>query len=116
MAVLATLTLMTKKKTKEELEWVSCIWYLVIFKNLIEALLNSESKVNAINKAFPSQIGLKIWKTNVRAQKTKGTTLETYKMVVSIFFVLDKSGKKSFCQESFLLANDKPDVVLEIPF
>ncbi len=45
-----------------------------------------------------------------------GTTLETYGMVVSTFSVSDKDGRKRFFEESFLLADISPDVVLEMPF
>ena len=62
------------------------------------------------------QLGLKICKTNVRAQKIDGTTLEIYRMIVSIFSVLDKDGRERFFEESFLLANIKPDLVLEMLF
>ncbi len=37
-------------------------------------------------------------------------------MVVSTFFVTDKDGSKRFFEESFLLADVKPDIVLEMPF
>ena len=59
---------MTGKKTEEKkLEQVPYIWYSITFKNQTEALLDSESKVNAMNLAFASQLGLKIWKTNIHA-------------------------------------------------
>ncbi len=45
-----------------------------------------------MNTAFTSQLGLKICKTNIRAQKIDGTTLKTYGMVASIFSVLYKDG------------------------
>ncbi len=88
MAVSATSTSWTDKKT-EELERVPCIRYPVTFKDQdwIEALLDSESEVNAMSQAFAQQLGLKIRKTNVGAQKIDGTTLETYGMVVSTFSV-----------------------------
>ncbi len=54
VAVLVTSMLMTKKKTKEELKWISCIQYLVIFKDQTKTLLDSRSKVNVINQAFTS--------------------------------------------------------------
>ena len=59
---MATSTLMTEKKSgqKEELEQISCIWYPVTFKDQTEALLDSKSKLNAINQAFAFQLGLKI--------------------------------------------------------
>ena len=37
-------------------------------------------------------------------------------MVFSIFFMFDKDDKKSFFEESFLLANIKPNVVLKMLF
>ncbi len=51
VAVLATSTSMTDKKT-EELERVSYIQYPVTFKDQTEALLDSRSEVNAISQAF----------------------------------------------------------------
>ncbi len=63
-----------------------------------------------------TQLGLKIWKTNVKTQKIDGTTLETYGMIVFTFSVSDKDGRERFFVESFLLVEVKPDIVLEIPF
>ncbi len=37
-------------------------------------------------------------------------------MVVSTFLVLDKDGREKLFEESFLLANVRPDIVLGIPF
>ncbi len=105
---------MTEKT--EELEWVPCIWYPVTFKDQTEALLDSESEVNTINQAFTQQLGLKICKTNVRSQKINGITFKTYEMVVSTFSVLDKHDRERFSEERFLLADVKPDIVLEMPF
>ncbi len=85
VAISATSTSMTDKKTEEELERVPCIRYLVTFNDQTEALLYSRSEVNAISQAFAQQLGFKIRKTNVGAQKIDGTTREIYKMVVSIF-------------------------------
>ncbi len=110
---------MIDKKTKgkwEEWEQVPYISYSVIFKDQTEALLNSGNKVNTINQAFAQQLGLKIHKTNVVAQKINGTILETYRIVVSTFSILDKDDKERFFKESFLLANVKPDIMLGIPF
>ena len=116
VAVLATSTSMIKKKTEEDLKQIPCIWYPVIFKNQTEALLDSTTKVNAMSQAFIQQLSLKICKTNVRAQKINGTILETYEMVVSTFYVLDKDGRRRFFEENFLLADVKPDLVLKILF
>ena len=53
VAVLATSMLMNDKKTKEEkLEWVPGIRYPIIFQDQTEALLDSKSKINAMNPTF----------------------------------------------------------------
>ena len=54
--------------------------------------------------------------TNIEAQKIDNTTLKTYGIVVSTFFILDKDGRERFFEESFLLADIKPNVVLKILF
>ncbi len=107
---------MTDKITEEELERVSCIWYPVTFKNKTEVLLDSESEVNIISQAFAQQLGLKIRKTNVRAQKINSTTLETYGLVVSTFSMSDKDKRERFFEESYLLADVSPDIVLGMLF
>ncbi len=69
-----------------------------------------------MSQAFAHQLGLKIRKTNVGAQKIDGTTPETYEMVVSTFSVLIKDRRERFFEKNFLLADVKPDIVLEMPF
>ena len=69
-----------------------------------------------MSQAFAYQISLKICKTNIEAQKIDSTTLKTYKMVVFTFSVLDKDSIERFFEESFLLANINPDIVLEMLF
>ncbi len=83
----------------------------VIFKDQTKALLDSESEVNAMSQVFAQQLGLKVRKINIGAQKIDGTTLETYRMVVSTFSMSDKNGKERFFEKSFLLADIKPDIV-----
>ncbi len=72
------------------------------------ARLKKQSQCN--ESSFRYQIGLKIQKTKVGAQKIDGTTLETYGMVVFILFVSDKDGRERFLEKSFLLADVKLDV------
>ena len=69
-----------------------------------------------MSQVFTHQLGLQIRKTNFGAQKIDGTTLETYGMVVSTFFVPDIDVKERFFEENFLLADVKPDIVLGMPF
>ena len=107
---------MTGKKKEEELELVPYIWYLITLKDQTEALLDLRSELNVMSLVFASELSLKIWKTNVGAQKIDGTTLKSYEMVVSIFFLLDKDDRKRFFEENFLLADIKLDIVLGMPF
>ncbi len=116
VTISATSTLMTDKKTEEELEQIPCIWYLITFKDQTKTLLDSGSEVSTMSKAFVQQLRLKICKTNAGAQKIDSTTLETYEIVVSTISVLDKDGKERFIEESVLLADIRPDIVLGIPF
>ncbi len=105
-----------ENRGKKKVERVSCFWYPIIFKNQTEALLDSRSEVNAISQAFAYQFDLKIWKINIGAQKIDGTTLKTYEMVVFTFSMLNKDSRERFFEESFLLANVKPDVALRMLF
>ncbi len=117
VAISATSTSMTEKtEGTKKLKYVSCIQYPIIFKNQTKALLDSRSEVNIISQVFAHQLGPKIWKVNVEAQKIDSTTRETYGIVVSIFSVSDKDGRERFFKESFLLAEVKPDIVLGMPF
>ena len=116
MAILTTSTSMTDKKTTDKLERVFYIRYLITFKDQTEALLDSKSKVNAISQTFAQQLGLKICKTNIVAQKIDGIILKTYEIVVFIFLMLDKDGREKFFEKSFLLAHVNLDVVLGMPF
>ena len=42
--------------------------------------------------------------------------METYEIIVSTFFILDKNNKKRFFKKSFLSANIKLNIVLKIFF
>ena len=69
-----------------------------------------------MSQVFTFQLSLKIQKTNVKVQKIDSNTLKTYKMVVSTFFVLDINSRERFFEESFLLTDVKPDIILGILF
>ena len=82
----------------------------------MQALIDSESEVNAIHPSFVKQLGLPIRPTDVGAQKIDGTTLDTHGMVVVAFSVEDKANRVRFFEETFLVANVSPKVVLGMPF
>ena len=82
----------------------------------MSALFDSDSEVNAMHPAFVERLGLVVRTTNVGAQKMDGTILETYKMVVAAFSVTDQADRVRFFEETFLVANFSPDMVLGMPF
>lgn len=70
------------------LECVPCIQYPVRFKKNefnIQILINSSSKVNIMAPAYTVSLGLKIWPSNIRAQKIDCSTLQTFGMVLANF-------------------------------
>ena len=61
-------------------------------KNIIDvqALINLGSEVNIITPAYVAKLGLKVWPTDIRAQKINGSLLRTFKRVIANFLALDK--------------------------
>ena len=124
MTVSATFTLVTVAREEavgESLESnlarVLCIRYPINFgKKSVSALFDSGSKVNTVYPAFAKVLSLPIRPTDVGVQKIDGTTLETYEMVVATFLVEDKTNRVKFFEETFLVANISPKVVLGMLF
>ena len=115
MSVLATSVPVTN--SSKEIVRIPCIHYPVRFQEeQVRALLNSGSKVNAMNPAFARKLGLHIRKINVGAQKIDGSVLETFEMVIADFQMEDKGGRPKFFQETFLITNTKFEVILKMPF
>ena len=101
----------------EKIIRVPCIYYLVQFQEeQVKTLLNSGSKVNAINPDFTQKLGLKIWKINIGAQKIDGSVLEIFGMIITDFQVEDKANRPRFFQKTLLVADIKLEVILGIPF
>ena len=69
-----------------------------------------------MNPDFAQKLGLKVWKTNVRALKIDGSTLEIFGMVIADFQMEDKTNKPKFFEETFLVADTKFEVILRMPF
>ena len=110
---------MTEASKKATLERIPCIRYSVWFRkgsDNTQALIDSGSKVNAINSAYAKKLGLCIRQTDVGAQKIDGSHLETFGMVIASFLLKDKLGKVCFFQETFLVADTQIKVILGMPF
>ena len=124
MSVLATSVSVTDGGEEVVLERVSCIHYPVWFQKdskqkgqqqQVRALLDSGSKVNAMSPAYAKKLGFKTQKTNVGAQKIDGSVLETFEMVIADFQVENEGGRPKFFQETFLVANNKFEMILKMP-
>ena len=107
----------SKGEYPDNLVRVLCIRYPINFgKQSVLALFDSSSEVNAAHPAFAKELGLPVRPTDVGAQKIDSTTLDTYGMVVAAFSVKYKINRVRFFEETFLVANVSPEVVLWMPF
>lgn len=99
------------------LKRVLCIDYLIQFKeNKMRALINLSSEVNAMTLRYSSKLGLKIYFTNVRAQKIYDSTLEMFRVVLPSLQVENKLSRAQFFQKTNLLANINLELVLGMFF
>ena len=62
VTILVIFMLITEKKTKRKykLENMPCIWYLITFKDEIDALFDSRNEIKAISQAFAFKLDFKI--------------------------------------------------------
>ena len=98
---------------------VFCIYYLIYFQKdqkYVKALLNSSSKINAINPAFAQKLSLYIGKINVGPQKINGFALITFGVVITDLKIEDKTGGSRFFKKIILVADIKFKSVLNILF
>ena len=94
-----------------------CKYYPVQFQEeQIRVLLDIGSEINAMNFEFTQKLGRKVQKINVGAQKINGSTLETFEMVIANLQVEDKVDRPRFFQKTFLVADTKYEIILEIFF
>ena len=106
-----------KSKYQKHFARVLCIRYLINFKKKsVLALLDLSSKVNAVNSAFTKELGLPIRPTDVGAQKIDKITLDIHGIIVAAFSIKNKAYQIRFFEETFLVVNVSPKVVLGMPF
>ena len=84
--------------------------------NPVLVLFDSSSEINTIHLIFIEKFGFLMQTTNVGAQKINGITLETFEIVVAAFLVTNQANRIRFFEETFLVANISPDVVLRMLF
>lgn len=120
--VSAIFALVTEASKKNDiiLDWVPCIHYLLRLhkekKNKIRALIKSGNEINTMKPAYALELGLRVYQTDVRAQKINGSIFKIFEMILASFQVENKFKKAQFFQETFLLANISIKVYLQIPF
>ena len=96
------ISLLVNETSKEDyvlLEQMSYIYYLFYFrKNIIgiKALIDLGNEVNIITLAYASKLGLKIYYTNVGAQKIDSSTLKIFGIVLTSFQIEDKINRTRF--------------------
>ena len=69
-----------------------------------------------MNPDYTQKLGLKIQKDIVETKKIDGSTLETFEIVIINFQVENKASRSRFFQKTFLVANIKFEVILEMLF
>lgn len=97
--VLATSLLVTGVSKVATLVCVPYISYPVQFRkddNKVQALLDSGSKVNAINAAYAENLSLWIPEINVGIKKIDGSSLHSFEIVIANFQVQDKLRRARF--------------------
>lgn len=52
---------------------------------MIEALINSNNKINVMQPSYMQKLGFYVQKTNISAQKIDGNKLKIFKMVIAFF-------------------------------
>ena len=66
--------------------------------------------------AYVKKLGLKTQKINIGAQKINSSVLETFGMLIANFQVEYKGSRPKFFQKTFLMADTKFEVILEMLF
>ena len=74
------------------------------------------SEINVIQPTFAQELGLPIRPTDIGARKIDGSTLNTYRIVVAAFSVMDKGNWVRFFEETFLVANISLEVIFGMLF
>ena len=108
---------MSKGEYLKNLVQVLCLRYPInCEKKSVLALFDLGSEINMVYPAFAKELGLPIGPTDVGVQKIDGILLNTYEMVIAAFLVKDKANRVRFFEETFLVANVSPEIVLEMLF
>lgn len=99
------------------LKCMPCIYNPMHFKKdqaNIQALLDSVSKINVIILVYAANLDLKIWPTNIGAQKIYNSIFEIFKMIQTSFQIHDNLKISRFYKEILLRANTNIEMIWNI--
>ena len=65
---------------------------------------------------YTKKLGFKIQNINVRANKIDSSTLKSFEIVIANFQIKDKVSRSRFFQKTFLIANIKFKMIIEMFF
>lgn len=82
----------------------------------IEMLIDSDSKINAMQPSFEKSLGVRICRSNISAQKIDSSRLRIDGMIIALFQIDDKDINFSFFEKTFLLIDMSREVALRILF
>lgn len=66
--------------------------------------------------AHTVRLGLKVWKTNVVAQKIDNSIFQIFEMAIANFWFDDKLGRSWFFQKTILMINNNMKMILGMFF
>lgn len=79
-------------------------------------MINSGSKINAINFAYAANLEFRVQKTDIDAQKNDYSSKQTYNMIITNFQIFDKLSYLQLFHKTFLLLDMKIKVFLDMLF
>lgn len=79
-------------------------------------MINLGNKINTITLAYAAKLGLKIRKTNIKAQKIDNSTLETFEIVLANFQMKNKLNRIRFFQKTFLVVKTTLEMIFGMFF
>ena len=79
-------------------------------------MLNTGSKIIAINLAFAQKLGIYIQKINIEAWKINSSIFKIFGIVITDFQMKNKNGILRFFHEIFLLADTYFEIILRKSF
>lgn len=82
----------------------------------MQALIKLDSKVNIMHLDFAEKFGFQVQRINISTQKTDGSKLDIFDIVINTFLVEDKNRRSQFFEKTFLLADLSINIVLKIFF